>query len=538
MSDIPEKLESLGSEISEIIFASGSPGLSLGVLHKGEVVHTSHLGRWDIRRASPPNDDTIYHIASLTKVITATAVACLVDDGILEWDRPVRYYLPEFRQRKDEVGQHCSVRDLLSNRTGLAMANALWGQKHGEFLLPRNEIVRTVCHLEPIKPFRTSFVYSQWNYALATELIEAVTGQSFAQYVKEKILDPLEMHRTSFMRQEGDNVANPYVICNDGEPYRIPLTNLSNETGFAGANAGRSTIKDLLRFYRTLLLTYVHEVENHIDSTRSSPLKQVRTILSRQVGVGASGIKQGGYCFGLYQSHLPTNLSISSMNNWLLGPSQMPRIGCSSPGVEIYHHAGNVPGFLASTFLIPSTQSAVVVLTNALSFADPTDLVGQLVVAVLLGSQLPGDLVKLCKAGQVASVGSYRALSASLEKHKTGRPPRSATAYIGEYINSMGNFVLSITASGTGLVMIVQHMPLTRYELLPYDGDTFYWPADRDAELKQCMWPIISVGWHKITFASTGSGITDRLVWKHDPFARADVFYKKKVDSESRLKKL
>jgi CubicO group peptidase (beta-lactamase class C family) len=539
MSDIAEKLQSLRPQILEILAASGSPGLSLGVLHHGDVIHTAHLGRRDALRDSLPNDDTIYHVASLTKAITATAVACLVDDGILDWDLPIRHYLPEFGQRSDQLGQQCSLIDLLSNRTGLTMANSLWGQKQGEFLLPKNEIVRTICHLDAIKPFRESFVYSQWNYALVTEVCERITGMRFGQYVREKILDPLEMYRTSFMPQKGDNAASPHVVCNDGTPYSIALTNLSDETGFAGANAARSSIKDLLSFYRSLLSAHKHQTENISDFTEGSPMKQVKKILSPYVGVGTSRIEEGGYCLGLYRTLLPNNLSISSMNNLLLGPKRMPRIGSGSPGLDIYHHAGNVPGFLASAFLIPSTQSAIVVLTNALPYMDPTDFVGQLIVSVLLGSQSPGGLLGLCKAGRPASLASYTALSASLEKHKTSRPPSfPKIAYVGEYINTAGNFVLSITMSELGLTMLVQHMPLTRYSLLPYDGDTFYWPADRDAELIQCMWPIISTGWHKVTFKPTERGEIDRLIWKHDPFARAEVFHKRSSDAGIQREKL
>lgn len=145
-------------------------------MHHGDVIHTAHFIRQDVLRPNPPDDDTIYHVASLTKAITASAVACLVDDDILDWDLPVRHYLPEFGQGRDELGQHCTLKDLLSNRTGLVIANLLWGQKEGEFLLPKSEIVRTTCYLDAIKPFRESFVYSQWNYVLMTEIVERVTG--------------------------------------------------------------------------------------------------------------------------------------------------------------------------------------------------------------------------------------------------------------------------------------------------------------------------------------------------------------------------
>lgn len=193
MAALADSIQSLHPVISKVLEASGSPGLSLGVLHHGKIIHTAHFGRRDLNKSLLPDDNTIYHVASLTKLIAAGAVSSLVNEGVLDWNLPVRHYLQDFAQREDELGQKCTLIDLLSNRSGIAMANALWGQKCGEFLLPKNEIVHTACHLEATKPFRSSFFYSQWNYALVSEIVERVTGQTFGTYVKDKILQPLSM---------------------------------------------------------------------------------------------------------------------------------------------------------------------------------------------------------------------------------------------------------------------------------------------------------------------------------------------------------
>lgn len=539
MASLVDRIQSLRPAISELLGASGSPGLSLGVLHHGEIIHTEHFGRRNLDEPCLPDDNTIYHVASLSKIMAAGAVAFLVNEGVLNWNLPVRHYLPELAQREDELGQKCTLIDLLSNRSGITMANALWGQKYGEFLLPKSEIVHTACHLEAIKPFRSSFVYSQWNYALVTEIVERVTGQTFGTYVNEKILQPLNMQRTSFIRQEGDNTAFPYAIGDDKTPYRIVSMDMTDETGFAGANAARSSIKDLLSLYRSLLFAFKHQSEHETNSTEGSPFKHVRSILSPYIGVGSVKADDMVYCLGLYRTRLPNNLGVSSMNNLLLGPKRMPRIGINSPGLEVYHHTGNVPGYFASAFLIPSTQSAVVVLTNSLPFVDPTDFVGQLLVSHLLEEQPPQNLLELCHLGRSASLKSYETLTAQLEKHKTTQAPQfQLTAYEGDYFNSAGNFVLSITKRENGLLMTVQHMPLTKYELVPYDGNVFYWPANRTAEIKQCMWPIISTGWHKVTFEATNNVIVDQLIWKHDPFGKAEIFQKRYVSGRLRLGKL
>ena len=75
-------------------------------------------------------------------------------------------------------------------------------------------------------------------------------------------------------------------------------------------------------------------------------------------------------------------LGTASSNNMLLSPKALRPTSMTSPGVKIYHHTGNLPGFLASAFPIPSTEAAVVVLTNSVAFMDPTDVVGQLIVSI------------------------------------------------------------------------------------------------------------------------------------------------------------
>lgn len=537
-------IQSLYPTIRELLKASGSPGLSVGVLHHDEVVHTAHFGLRNVDQVDAPDDNTIYHVASLTKIITATAVALLVHDGILDWNLPIWHYLAEFAQRKDEIGQQCTLIDLLSNRTGIALANALYGQKLGEFLLPKNEIVHTACRLEAIKPFRSAFVYSQWNYALVTEIIERMTGQTFGTYVLNKILRPLGMDRTSFRPEEGWNTACPYVIDDDGTPHRITSLNLTDESGFAGANAARSTIKDLLAFFQALLSAFNDQSKRNVDSTDSSPLKNVRKIFNPQITVGKRASDGISYCLGLYRNLLPNNLGISSVNNLLFGAKRMPRIGAKFPGTAIYHHTGNLPGYFVSAFLIPSTSSAVIVLTNSLPFADPTDFVGQLIISHLL-NEPPCDMLTLCKLGRSASLAWYQGLAAQLERDKTTRPPPlPLSAYKGDYFNAAGNFCLSIAAYqeekglDLGLIMTVQNKPLTKYQLKPYDGNTFYWPANRDAELKQGMWPIISVGWHKVTFVADNEGVVTQLLWGHDPSVKdAERFQRKGVLDKSKLAK-
>jgi hypothetical protein len=87
--------------------------------------------------------------------------------------------------------------------------------------------------------------------------------------------------------------------------------------------------------------------------------------------------------------------------------------------------------------------------------------------------------------------------------------------------------------------MIVQGKPQTRYNPLPYNGDTFYWPADRKDELcGRGMWPFTTPGWHKIVFGTSDNANIDHLAWKHDPSAKLEIFRRLKSISGPKRKKL
>lgn len=535
MADIVHKLELWEPIISEILAISGSPGLSLGVLHQGNVVHTAHFGLRDISEPLPPDDNTIYRIWSLTKPLTVGAVAALVEDGVLNWDTPIREYLPEFRQRKDEVGQKATLADLLSNRTGLAMTHNMWLQQYGEFALPKSEVVRMSCFIDIVRPFRKAFVYSNWNYGLVTEVIEKVTKKNFGLFIKERFLDPLAMQRSTIGIPDDENLAATHAVRNDGTPCKIPYFNYSDGTGLAGGGAGKSTITDLLLMYQSLISAYNHQVRTESTSTPGSPFKQMKKVFAPHVALGGSQIDRQGYCFGMYRTRLPGILGVASLNRLYLGSKGVPSSETNLPNVEIFHHTGNIPGGLGSAFLIPSVDSAVVVLTNSIGLTDPTDFVGQLIVSLLLGQEPNANYVHLSRVARQASVASYSLLSDTLIKHKTTKPPRHAlSAYEGDYWNAAGNFVLSVSARAGGLVMTLQRKARVSYDLLPYDGDTFYWPVDREEELcRRAMFPAIYPSWHKVGFGTNLDGFVDHLRWGHDPMAKPEIFRKRMIAAQS-----
>ncbi|PSN70777.1 beta-lactamase/transpeptidase-like protein [Corynespora cassiicola Philippines] len=171
MDAIIRKLDALRPQIDCILETGGSPGLSLGVLHQGTILYTAHFGQRNTGKLIPPDDNTIQIMASLTKLMTAAAIAKLVHEGVLQWDVPIREYLPAFCIRRDDVGLKASMRYLISLRTGITPANILWGFQNSEPLMTGNESTLTATSLRTAKPFG-QFVYSQWNYTLVDDVVK------------------------------------------------------------------------------------------------------------------------------------------------------------------------------------------------------------------------------------------------------------------------------------------------------------------------------------------------------------------------------
>jgi CubicO group peptidase (beta-lactamase class C family) len=252
MKTIEHQLGDLAPQINQILKHSGAPGLSLGVLHKGKVIHTAHFGRRDARNPTPPDDDTIHWIGSLTKLITASAIARLVHEGKLAWDVPIREYLPAFRTRQDEFGLKATLVDLLSNRPGLSMSNTLVHFQNGEAPLAGTDTTATATYLSSTKPFG-QFVYSQWSYALVENVVKEVTGISLCDYIEANIFRSLGMTRSSFDSplDSDDNVALAHCTHDDGTATPKPdYKRTLREAGIAAGGGARTSTKGYLTFLR------------------------------------------------------------------------------------------------------------------------------------------------------------------------------------------------------------------------------------------------------------------------------------------------
>lgn len=125
MDLVAHRLKALGPTIVEICRVSGTAGVSLGVLHKNEMIHIENYGYRDVEEKIAPDQDTMYFIASMSKLFTAAAIGILVDEKKLDWDTPVASILPKFDHPNDTIKSTSGIVDYLSHRSELASKNQM-----------------------------------------------------------------------------------------------------------------------------------------------------------------------------------------------------------------------------------------------------------------------------------------------------------------------------------------------------------------------------------------------------------------------------
>src|SRR5262249_3337803 len=130
------------------------PGLAVAVVKDGKVIYAKGFGYRDVQKGLKVTPDTLFAIGSCSKAFTATAMAILVDEGKLDWDKPVRNYLPDLTLHDGYATEHIRPRDLVTHQSGLPRHDMVW---YGS-PLSRKEIFERLRYLEPSQPLHAKFL--------------------------------------------------------------------------------------------------------------------------------------------------------------------------------------------------------------------------------------------------------------------------------------------------------------------------------------------------------------------------------------------
>lgn len=315
------------------------PGMSVGIINKGEIILSEGFGTLEEGKTSKADRNTLYAIASNTKAFITASIAILVDEGKLDWEDPVQKYLPYFELYDPCVSEMMTIRDLLCHRAGL-------GTFSGDVIWYRNEmtsedVVRHAAEIPQAFQFRNGFGYSNVMYITAGEVIRSVTGKSWDEYAREKFLDPLHMNRTVTSTRELDklrNVATPHHP-HDERNEPIDWVEWSN-SGAAGGII--SSAEDMIKWMGMQLHHGVLGTDTFFSRNQQLQMwtPHVNYPISDRARELYGGRNFNGYGLGWGTSEYNGKMMVS--------------------------HTGGYDGMYSAVVLLPTEKIGIVVLTNTM----------------------------------------------------------------------------------------------------------------------------------------------------------------------------
>ena len=321
------------------------PSLSVGIVKDGEVVFMKSYGHLKIGEDKLADEHSIYGIASLSKAFTTACLGMLVDEGKLKWTDKVVDHLPYFELYDKDVSNRMTILDICSHRAGLATfdGDLLWYATD----YSREEIVRRIRHLPLKQEFRADYGYQNIMFITAGEVIKAVSGMSWDQFVQERIFKPLDMDRsyTSFDDIDlKDNMTQPHL---KGEP----IFHLNYDNSGAAA-AIHSNVDDLTKWIKLWLNDGVVGKKTLLSSSTIKEIHSQQTVLNVSDFDKINGVHFKGYGLG-----------------WFL---------LDYNGQKLIRHGGGLPGYISQLSLVPEENLGMIILTNDMT-SLPTALMYKII---------------------------------------------------------------------------------------------------------------------------------------------------------------
>lgn len=250
-AEVQKKLKNFDKQMEQVMKDWNMPGVGVGVVKNGKLVFMKGYGYRDYEKKLPITGNTLFQIASNTKLFTATAVGFLVDQGKLDWDKPIKTFVPSIQFYNNELNNTITVRDMLAHRTGVTRHDLIWYKSD----FNRSQLFDKLKYLEPAQPLRQGFLYNNLMYAASGHIIDLIEGKKWETYVQEKILNPLKMNNTFFSIADMKKQQDIFVPFNEKRDtnilYKIPYLEQTDGLGPVGSMI--SNINDLSNWLIALM---------------------------------------------------------------------------------------------------------------------------------------------------------------------------------------------------------------------------------------------------------------------------------------------
>ncbi len=311
------------------------PGLAIVIVKDGQVVLKQGFGVKSMETREPVDTNTLFLIASNSKLFTGTALAQLEHNNKLSLNDKITKYFKDFRLYDSLSTSQVTIRDMLAHRIGTKTFQGdftFWNSK-----LSRKDIMKGMRYLKPVGSFRQDYGYCNSCYLTAGEVIPVVTGKPWEVYVYDSILMPLQMTNTHMLSQgidQRNNVAVPYTTSFTGAPVKVPYDRWDN---LGPAASMVSNVDDLSKW----LLLQLDSGRYNAKQVLPWPILQ-RT---RDVNIIINSRKS---------PRVPTHFV-----GYGLG-----LLSADYNGKQIYWHTGGASGMVSNVCFVPEEKLGIAILTN------------------------------------------------------------------------------------------------------------------------------------------------------------------------------
>ncbi len=309
------------------------PGFAIAVVQEGKIIHAKGYGMRDLDKRLPVTEETIFPIASNTKAFTTAGLAILVGEGKLDWDKPTKFYMPDFQLFDEYATHNITPRDMACHRSGIPRHDLVWyGAKH-----TRKELFARMRFLEPNKPFRSLYQYNNHAFVALGVLIESVSGQTWENFIKDRIFKPLDMKNSIFSVEDlmkSPNYAWSYSN-NNGKMEQMLF--LSNVDAMAPTGGIKSNVLDLSNWVMMQL------GKGKFKDSQVVPEKELAQTHTPQVVIAPQELKYDEYTFGNYGLGWQVNEYKDHLR---------------------VTHNGSIEGFRSQITLFPKKNVGIIILTN------------------------------------------------------------------------------------------------------------------------------------------------------------------------------
>ncbi len=441
-ASLDDKLKEIDAYAQKVMADWDQPGMAIAIVKDDKVVFARGYGVRELGKPDKVDENTLFAIASNSKAFTTAALAILVDEKKLNWNDKVTKYLPDFKMPDDYVTNEMTIRDIVSHRSGLATfsGDLLWY----ETTYSPAEVLRRVRYLKPTSSFRSAYGYQNLMFIAAGQVIQKVSGKPWAQFVKERILDPLGMSRTTTsIKDLKDNAAMPHNE-SGGTMRALHRGNVDGADSAAGLNA---SVADLSKWIRLQLGRGTFEGKQIFSSQRSWEMWQPNIMIP----ISENAAKAN-----------PTRHFNSYGMGWFLFDYQ---------GKKVMNHSGGLDGMLSYTTLVPEDNLGFVVLSN--SETPAFSIMNSTILDIFTNApkrDRSAELLKQTKAGKEAEAAEIK--KADDERKANTKPTLALSSYAGTYSSQMYGDV-TIAAENGKLVLRMIPSPNFVADLEHWQDDTF-----------------------------------------------------------------